>query len=152
MHPSPILALGAGALELLIVESNFDASESARKISALAKDFLHDPSDNPDASSANFTQELKKVFANPAHAEALAARLMKDNWNLDTLPYTNVVRSPWTKEITGIEFVPANLDFSARRYSAYFPVREAIDREQRALAAIGMSTSFDLWGHMFEAR
>ena len=134
------------------MEPKFDAGESARKISALAKDFLHDPSDNPDSNSAAFTSELKKVFANPADAEALAARLVKDNWNLDSLPYTNVVRSPWTKEITGIEFVPANLDFSARRYSAYFPVREAIDREQRALAAIGMSSRFDLFGHMFEAR
>lgn len=150
--PSHILAMGGGAQELSAVESNFDASESARKISALAKDFLHDPSENPDASSAAFSLELKKVFANPQDAEAVASRLLKDNWNIDTLPYTNIVRSPWTKEITGIEFVPANLDFSARRNSAYFPVREAIDREQRALAAIGMSTRFDLWGHIFEAR
>jgi hypothetical protein len=144
--------MGGGAQELSAVESKFDASESARKISALAKDFLHDPSENPDANSAAFTMELKKVFADPAQAEAVAARLLKDNWNLDTLPYTNVVRSPWTKEITGVEFVPANLDFSAQRYSAYFPVREAIDREQRALAAIGMSARFDLFGHIFEAR
>ena len=138
--------------ELSDVEKDFDAREMASKIEQLAKKFLHDPSESVDQNSAEFSVELRKVFGNKEQAEAVTSKLLKNNWNLDTSPFTNVVRSPWTKEITAIEFVPATLDFEAKRRSAYFPVKEAIEREQRALAAIGMSTRFDMFGAMFEAR
>lgn len=125
------------------LESEFDPVSAAHRIEKLALDFLHDPSENPDPKTAEFSTELQKVFSNPKQADAVMDRLLKDNWRLDNAPFTHIVRSPWTREITAVEFVAATMDINARRQSAHFPVKAAIEREQRALASIGMSIRFD---------
>lgn len=130
------------------LSTEFDVTESAKKISTLAKEYLHDPSAHTDQANAAFAVELRKVFEDASKGEAVAAKLLQANWNVDSLPYTNVVRSSITKEITAIEFVPANLDFSAKKSSAYFPVSAAIEREQKALAAIGMAGGGDFFSRL----